>query len=134
MAFPQIDVLKRSFVNRFGSSENLRIFRAPGRVNLIGEHTDYNLGFVLPIAMEMACYAVAAPSGDNVIRFYSRDMDDTVEWPVDSTLELKPRGHWSDYPIGVAQQLIGLGKPLPPEYSDPQHSAGGIRPELVGGS
>ena len=44
-------MIARSFQHQFGSSQNMRVFRAPGRVNLIGEHTDYNLGFVLPIAL-----------------------------------------------------------------------------------
>ena len=55
-------VLIEAFEDRFGSTPD--VFRAPGRVNLIGEHTDYNLGFVLPIAIDLACYAASAPNRD----------------------------------------------------------------------
>jgi galactokinase len=90
----------------------VRIFRAPGRVNLIGEHTDYNLGFVCPIAMEFACYTAAAPSRDGMFRVYSRNVDARFEWPVEEIPHLQPTDEWTDYVIGIAQQLHGLGHEL----------------------
>jgi galactokinase len=64
-----------AFCSRFQSEAEPEIYRAPGRVNLIGEHTDYNLGFVFPIALEMACYVAIAPAKHNQLHIYSRDFD-----------------------------------------------------------
>ncbi|MFL6354340.1 MAG: galactokinase [Bryobacteraceae bacterium] len=85
------------------------IYRAPGRVNLIGEHTDYNLGFVFPIALEMACYVAIAPAKHDKLHIYSRDLDQEFEIRIDDIRIAKPIGHWSDYVVGVAQQLAGAG-------------------------
>ena len=64
-----------AFRSRFSSETEPEIYRAPGRVNLIGEHTDYNLGFVFPIALEMACYVAIAPAKHGKLHIYSRDFD-----------------------------------------------------------
>ena len=53
-----------AFRRLYGSADGIRVFRAPGRVNLIGEHTDYNLGFVLPVALHLATYVATAPARD----------------------------------------------------------------------
>ena len=60
--------MKDLFQELFGSTEGMRLFRAPGRVNLIGEHTDYNLGFVLPVALDLATTIAMAPSRDGLLR------------------------------------------------------------------
>jgi galactokinase len=91
-----------------------RLFRAPGRVNLIGEHTDYNLGFVLPIAINLACYTAVAPSRTGLLRVHSENFHESREWPVSELSALKPAKHWSDYVIGVAQQLLSLGYEIRP--------------------
>ena len=88
-----------------------RICRAPGRVNLIGEHTDYNDGFVLPAAIEFYCWAAAAPRPDAKLVIHSENFNETVEAGLDS---LSPLGnkHWANYPLGVAWALRQAGKPL----------------------
>ena len=101
-----------AFREHFKSETTPAIYRAPGRVNLIGEHTDYNLGFVFPIALEMACYAAIAPADDAQLRIYSKQVDEEVVLSVERILEAKPSGKWSDYVVGVARGLVKAGIPL----------------------
>ncbi|WP_315941408.1 galactokinase family protein, partial [Bacillus tropicus] len=63
--------IKKAFADVFGESEDLRIFFAPGRVNLIGEHTDYNGGHVFPCALTIGTYAAVRERGDRLVRMYS---------------------------------------------------------------
>jgi galactokinase len=88
-----------------------RVFRAPGRVNLIGEHTDYNLGFVMPIALEMNCLAATAPGDDRCLRVYSAEEDEMRCISLDTLATRKSTGEkdWCDYIVGVAQQLLEAG-------------------------
>ncbi|MFN7996429.1 MAG: galactokinase [Bryobacteraceae bacterium] len=103
------------FRELFGSADGVRVFRAPGRVNLIGEHTDYNLGFVLPVALQMATYVATAPSSDGKLRIYSEGYKEMAEWPISYVGDLRPSRHWTDYPVGVAQELIRTGRSLAPQ-------------------
>jgi len=91
-----------------------RTFRAPGRVNLIGEHTDYNLGFVLPIALGLDTRIRTRPSPDGALHAHSAAHNETRSWQVADIPQLAPQGHWSDYAIGVAQQLHARGFDIPP--------------------
>jgi galactokinase len=104
-----------SFQRQFGSSHGMRVFRAPGRVNLIGEHTDYNLGFVLPIALDLACFVAAADSEDGYLRVYSEEKRQLRSWPVADLAQLAPAHDWTDYVVGVAQELIRAGYPIQPK-------------------
>ena len=101
-----------SFRERFGPTQQPRVFRAPGRVNLIGEHTDYNLGFVLPVALDLATYIATAPSGDGKLRLYSEDSRELREFDASSLACAEPTREWTDYPIGVARELVRAGVPL----------------------
>jgi galactokinase len=105
-------VLTEAFERHFPNTPAPRTYRAPGRVNLIGEHTDYNLGFVLPIAIELACFAAASPNSAGMLRVYSLNLDEAHEFPVTRMLDERTRGHWTDYVIGVAQQLARRGYTL----------------------
>jgi galactokinase len=90
----------------FSGAEPL-IIRSPGRVNLIGEHTDYNHGFVLPAAINKAIYMAVGRRNDNEIHIVSIDLDKTFIGSVD---RLDPSGqHWPDYLLGVVQQVQALG-------------------------
>jgi len=96
------------FAERFSNSGRPVVWRAPGRVNLIGEHTDYNLGFVLPIAIDFATYAAVAPNSVGKLRIHSENLNQTREWPVAEVASLKPAQDWTDYVIGVARQIPNL--------------------------
>ena len=88
-----------------------RLFRAPGRVNLIGEHTDYNEGFVLPIAINLGITVAAAARKDRRVRVHSMNLDETAEFDLDHPGP-RCRGIWLDYAEGVAQALSATGIPL----------------------
>jgi galactokinase len=96
--------LRDAFKTRFGRPP--RLFRAPGRVNLIGEHTDYSGGFAMPCAIDKACLVAAAPNGGDVLRIASLVMEETAERPLES---FAAQGRWSDYPAGVAAALQESG-------------------------
>jgi len=106
--------MTEDFRKLYGSAEGVRVFRAPGRVNLIGEHTDYNLGFVLPVALDLATYIATAPSADGKLRIYSEFRKEMREWDAAGIGALTPERHWTDYPIGVAQELLCAGLAIAP--------------------
>jgi galactokinase len=97
------------FREHFQSASEPSLYRAPGRVNLIGEHTDYNLGFVFPIALEMACYAAVAPADHGKLRIYSRDLQEECGIEVAELAHAKRKHKWSDYVVGVAHELTKAG-------------------------
>ena len=103
-------VICNIYQKHFGAAPEIGA-RAPGRVNIIGEHTDYNHGFVLPMAIEHETMIVGAPRNDQTLRLYAQNLDRSAE------ISLENRGRsaeepWTDYIMGVADQLAALGKPV----------------------
>ena len=81
-----------------------RLFSAPGRVNLIGEHTDYNEGFVLPMAIDRRTYVAIAPRNDRTVRCLSTAFDDQIEFELSA--DLTPANDWANHVRGVAACLL----------------------------
>jgi galactokinase len=94
----ELEAFKREFSTRYGASP--RIFRAPGRVNLIGEHTDYNEGFVLPAALTFATYVAGAAREDRRIRVASLNFDGDLEFDLDEPVSQTEKT-WAKYVQGV---------------------------------
>lgn len=101
--------LAAAFQDRFG--EKARIYRAPGRVNLIGEHTDYNGGFVLPAAINLSCWVGIAARADRKLVVYSENFKEQVEVELDAIGSWSSNG-WASYPLGVAWSLEQAGQRL----------------------
>lgn len=100
------DSLAERFEQAFGAKP--RIFRAPGRVNLIGEHTDYNDGFVMPSAIGFYTWIAASPRPDGILHARSEDFQETIDLSLQE-LAGPPRKHWSDFVRGVAAVLQSRG-------------------------
>ena len=94
------------FERRFGKAPS-GVWAAPGRVNLIGEHTDYNQGFVFPLALAQSAYVAVAPRNDDTLRLHSTQLE-----PVEIALsEVRPQGvpSWGGYLAGSVWALAGAG-------------------------
>jgi galactokinase len=103
-----IHQLKKVFKDLFHTEPFL--FRSPGRINIIGEHTDYNQGFVLPAAIEQAAYVAIDKRHDDAIHLFARSLNESAELNLHN---LEPvNGAWSNYIAGVVQQFIKKGYPL----------------------
>ena len=106
--------LFREFAKVFGSTEGAELFFSPGRVNLIGEHTDYNGGHVFPCALTIGTYGVVRKRSDRRLRLYSMNFSGTGIW--ESSLEnlaFQPELRWTNYPRGVFWTLKEKGHELP---------------------
>jgi galactokinase len=91
-------------VHRLRFGREGQIFAAPARVNLIGEHTDYTGGFVMPMAIDFQTVAVVSAREDGRAIFYSANYDEEIGFEA-ATLPRLPDGHWSNYPVGVLWSL-----------------------------
>jgi galactokinase len=101
-----VNAISENHGQRFGAEPS--IYVAPGRVNLIGEHTDYSEGFVMPAAIDFATLAAISPRDDRQIAIYSENFGEESVFDLDY-LPHHPRHHWSDYPIGVLTILRQAG-------------------------
>jgi galactokinase len=100
---PDASELADEFAQKFAVRP--RVVEAPGRVNLIGEHTDYNDGFVLPAAIQFHTSVAIAPRPDEKLVLYSENYREQIEFSL-SSLPVRRQNHWSDYVIGVVRQLL----------------------------
>lgn len=104
-----IEKVRSRFIKHFdGKTGN--IYMAPGRINLIGEHTDYNGGFVFPGAVDKGILAEVRPNGLETIILYAIDLKDKVEFKLDDTVG--PRASWARYIYGIVQEMKALGVPV----------------------
>ena len=105
-----IDDVRTRFVKHLGGEQPGSVYASPGRINLIGEHTDYNGGFVFPGAVEQGMIAEVRPNGTRTIRAYSIDLKDYDEFSIDD--EKGPRGTHFRFIYGVAREMMALGVPV----------------------
>ena len=105
--------LRAKFVEIYGDGGDIREYFAPGRVNLIGEHTDYNGGHVFPCALTIGTYGVARKREDDKIHFFSANLEDCEVVEVSlSDLSYQTRYSWANYPLGVVWAFDGKGKKM----------------------
>lgn len=102
-----IEELKKKFREIFKDS-NVRIFHSPGRVNLLGEHTDYNGGYVLPAALNVGTTVCISKRDDKKIVLKATDLDDVVSADIDNLLSYR-NIRWGNYQLGVAYELMKAG-------------------------
>ena len=105
--------LVKVFKEKFGSEGDIRSYFAPGRVNLIGEHTDYNGGHVFPCALTIGTYAIVRKREDRNFRFYSTNFESlgVIEASLDN-LKYDKALDWTNYPLGVVWAFIEKGYPV----------------------
>lgn len=103
------EIVRSRFIKHFdGKTGN--IYMAPGRINLIGEHTDYNGGFVFPGAVDKGIMAEVRPNGLDTVILYSIDLKDRVEFKVDDNKG--PKATWARYIYGIVKEMQGFGVPV----------------------
>ena len=108
------ETLIERFKEVFGAQGEINIYFAPGRVNLIGEHTDYNGGHVFPCALTLGTYGIARKREDNKLRFFSINFENigVVETDLNDLVPYKEAG-WTNYPKGVMWAFEQRGYQLP---------------------
>lgn len=108
------DTILHKFAEVFGDTEGTQVYFAPGRVNMIGEHTDYNGGHVFPCALTIGTYGAARKRQDRKLRFYSMNFEriGVIESSLDN-LSPDPWADWTNYPKGVMWAFGEKGMPIP---------------------
>ena len=104
-----IDDVRSRFIKHFDGT-TCNVYASPGRINLIGEHTDYNNGFVFPGAVEQGMIAEIKPNGTRNVDAYSIDLKDRVQFSLDD--EKGPSATWARYIYGVCREMMALGVPV----------------------
>ena len=104
-----IDDVRSRFIKHFDGTTG-SVYASPGRINLIGEHTDYNNGYVFPGAVEQGIIAEIKPNGTRKVRAYSIDLKDYTEFLLDD--EQGPKASWARYIFGVCREMMALGVPV----------------------
>ena len=105
-----MDNLQKEFFKLY-QKEAANLYFSPGRVNLIGEHIDYNGGLVMPCAVTLGTYMLTAPNADNVFRFKSLNFDEQLEIPLQTDYK-KEGTNWFNYPLGVIEHFVRDGQQL----------------------
>lgn len=104
----EVKELKKAFEDAYGVGAEA-VYFAPGRVNLIGEHTDYNGGFVFPCALSFGIYLLLRKNGEQFINFRSLNEEAVVQIPLDKLTERLDGKSWVNYPLGVFAQFVKRG-------------------------
>ncbi len=104
-----IDDVRSRFIKHFDGTTG-SVYASPGRINLIGEHTDYNNGYVFPGAVEQGMIAEIKPNGTRTVDAYSIDLKDRVQFSLDD--EQGPSATWARYIYGVCREMMALGVPV----------------------
>ena len=106
--------LLKKFEEIYGNSEDAKVYFAPGRVNLIGEHTDYNGGHVLPCALTIGTYVVVKKRQDKKLRFYSLNYEEHgISEGTLGDLKYRRSNGWTNYPIGILWTYLKKGYRIP---------------------
>ena len=100
-----LEKIKQIFIGKY--QEEPTVFRSPGRVNILGEHTDYNDGFVLPAAIDKSIYIAISKRADDIINLYAVDFDETITADIKNVQ--KSDTQWPNYILGVVDQLQKKG-------------------------
>ncbi|MFZ5353881.1 MAG: galactokinase [Bacillota bacterium] len=108
-----VNDLKSWFIKHYGESkEEVQCFFSPGRVNLIGEHIDYNGGYVFPGALTLGIYGLCRMRADNMVRLTSLNAEESLQIRLNEALCYDPADGWGNYPKGVLKHLLDEGKEL----------------------
>ncbi len=124
-----IEYVRSRFIKHFDGTTGA-VYASPGRINLIGEHTDYNGGFVFPGAIDKGMIAEIKPNGTNTVKAYSIDLKDYVEFGLNE--EDAPRASWARYIFGVCREMMKRGVDVKRfQYRFCRRCASGCRNVLV---
>ncbi len=105
----ELNLIKEKFKALYGTEGTM--YTSPGRINLIGEHTDYNGGFVLPGAIDKGMYCEIKPNGTDKVRAFALDLEESAEFGLGEN-DL-PSKSWAKYIYGVCREMIKKGKTIP---------------------